>query len=93
MKKSFLVTGAAGFIGAALVKRLIANGERVIGIDSLNDYYDKRLKETRLSQINSCSPENSWSFYKFKIEDLEKLRAILRQEIISASGWWLPAKP
>ena len=44
----FLVTGAAGFIGAALVQRLIQNEEQVIGIDNHNDYYDPALKEARL---------------------------------------------
>ena len=57
MKKSFLVTGAAGFIGAALVKRLIANGERVIGIDSLNDYYDKSLENSLQNDQKKLQPE------------------------------------
>ena len=39
MSKCFLVTGAAGFIGAALVERLLENNEKVIGIDNLNNYY------------------------------------------------------
>ena len=43
--KTILVTGAAGFIGAALVIRLIENGENVIGLDDLNSYYDTKLKE------------------------------------------------
>ncbi|MCB2067563.1 MAG: SDR family NAD(P)-dependent oxidoreductase [Erythrobacter sp.] len=46
-----LVTGAAGFIGAALSERLLARGDTVIGIDSLNDYYDPRLKHARLERI------------------------------------------
>ena len=43
MKKNILVTGAAGFIGAALVIRLLENGENVIGLDDLNSYYDINL--------------------------------------------------
>ena len=43
--KTILVTGAAGFIGAALVVRLIENGENVIGLDDLNLYYDTSLKK------------------------------------------------
>ena len=40
MSRSFLVTGAAGFIGAALSTRLLQRGDRVVGLDNLNDYYD-----------------------------------------------------
>jgi len=52
--KTILVTGAAGFIGSHLVKRLYENGEdmTVIGIDNMNDYYDVRLKEARLSELS-----------------------------------------
>lgn len=47
----FLVTGAAGFIGAAMVKRLCAEGHEVVGIDNLNDYYSVSLKQDRLAEI------------------------------------------
>jgi UDP-glucuronate 4-epimerase len=46
-----LVTGAAGFIGAALTQRLLARGDTVIGLDNHNDYYDPALKEGRLAQF------------------------------------------
>lgn len=48
-----LVTGAAGFIGSALAKKLLQRGDEVIGIDNLNDYYDVELKKARLSSISS----------------------------------------
>ncbi len=48
---SVLVTGAAGFIGAAVAHALLARGERVIGIDNLNDYYDPGLKQARLKRL------------------------------------------
>ena len=52
--KTLLVTGAAGFIGSNLVKRLLRDvkGATIIGIDNINDYYDVRLKEYRLSELN-----------------------------------------
>jgi len=49
--KIYLVTGAAGFIGHYLSKRLLEHGFRVIGIDNLNNYYDVKLKNTRLELL------------------------------------------
>ena len=46
-----LITGAAGFIGAELALRLLAQGDRVVGIDNLNNYYDVALKQARLGRI------------------------------------------
>ncbi|MFL0744441.1 MAG: NAD-dependent epimerase/dehydratase family protein, partial [Prochlorococcus sp.] len=63
MSRRFLVTGAAGFIGAALVQRLLAKGDRVIGIDNLNTYYDPALKHARLAQIDQSSFKPSWAFH------------------------------
>ena len=53
-KKTILVTGAAGFIGSNLVKRLYDDVKdvTVIGIDNMNDYYDVRLKEARLAELS-----------------------------------------
>lgn len=51
--KTILVTGVAGFIGSNLAKRLleIIDGAKVIGIDNLNDYYEVKIKETRLKEL------------------------------------------
>ncbi|HKJ70799.1 MAG TPA: GDP-mannose 4,6-dehydratase, partial [Gammaproteobacteria bacterium] len=46
-----LVTGTAGFIGNFVAERLLARGDEVCGLDSVNDYYDVRLKEDRLARI------------------------------------------
>ncbi len=51
--RSILVTGAAGFIGFHLCKRLLAEGRTVVGLDNLNDYYDPNLKRARLAQLTS----------------------------------------
>jgi len=53
--KSILVTGAAGFIGFHLSKRLLAAGQKVVGLDSLNDYYDVSLKHARLNILRQFS--------------------------------------
>ena len=52
-EEAVLVTGVAGFIGMHVARRLLARGERVIGIDNLNDYYSTRLKEDRLAELES----------------------------------------
>jgi UDP-glucuronate 4-epimerase len=48
---TILVTGAAGFIGAHTTRRLLQNGESVIAVDNINDYYDTRLKHYRLDEL------------------------------------------
>lgn len=67
--KTILVTGAAGFIGSNLVKRLLTdfNNIKVIGIDSITDYYDVNLKYKRLTEIDSLSKD--WTFLKGSIAD------------------------
>ena len=75
---TILVTGAAGFIGAALVKRLIETGESVIGLDDLNSYYDPNLKESRLNRIDSITHDapGKWKFYKSSLENETDLKHI-----------------
>ena len=76
--KTILVTGASGFIGAALVIRLVQNGENVIGLDDLNSYYDPKLKESRLKNIDSVldSAPGKWKFYKASLENKTDLKDI-----------------
>ncbi len=68
--KTVLVTGAAGFIGFFLTKRLLEAGCSVIGFDNLNDYYDVSLKEYRLREIEKISTGH-WSFVRGNIADKE----------------------
>lgn len=71
--KRILVTGAAGFIGANLVMRLLdeRSDATIVGLDSMNDYYDPRLKEFRLKEIErrATKSTNSWIFTKGNIAD------------------------
>jgi len=68
-----LVTGAAGFIGYHLCERLLARGERVIGLDVLNDYYDVGLKQARLTRL---TPQAGFSFVKLDIADRQAMAAL-----------------
>jgi UDP-glucuronate 4-epimerase len=78
--KTVLVTGAAGFIGANLVLELLrtASPLRVIGVDNLNDYYDVRLKEYRLAEIEQAvaKTDASWIFIKGNIADKNCIEGI-----------------
>ena len=75
--KTILVTGAAGFIGANLCRKILEEFENVliVGIDNLNDYYDVSLKEYRLEQIrqmqNSASVSCEFIFFKGNLADKE----------------------
>ena len=68
--KTILVTGAAGFIGSYLVKRLLRDYAdiHVVGIDNMNDYYDVRLKENRLQELKNLSAQR-FSFVRGSIAD------------------------
>lgn len=61
-----MVTGAAGFIGSALSKRLLDRGDEVIGIDNMNDYYDVSLKQARLDPLNQ---HENFTDVRLNIED------------------------
>jgi UDP-glucuronate 4-epimerase len=74
--RNVLVTGAAGFIGYHLSKRLLDDGCRVVGIDNLNEYYDVRLKLDRLDQLKQY---DGFQFHKVDLADKDKLDAIFSE--------------
>lgn len=82
--KRVLVTGAAGFIGANLVLRLLQDNEvsRVVGIDNLNDYYDPAIKDWRLSGIRAASEqdESRWKFVRGDIADAQTVKELFAEE-------------
>ena len=70
MPMNILVTGAAGFIGSTLSLRLLERGDRVFGVDNLNDYYDVSLKEARLARLRAHS---GFEFLKADIAERETM--------------------
>lgn len=78
---SYLVTGAAGFIGSKVAEQLLDAGHTVVGVDNLNDYYDVRLKEWRLSELRS---RKNFIFHKVDIEDLPALDRIFAEHKFTA---------
>lgn len=71
-----LITGAAGFIGMHLSKRLLERGDEVVGIDNLNDYYDVQLKHDRLKQLEDFE---QFSFIEMDMADREAMDALFKK--------------
>ena len=74
-KETVLVTGAAGFIGFHLSKRLLQEGYKVVGLDSINDYYDVSLKKARLERIESHA---NFNFEQLNIADKSAMEKCFR---------------
>ena len=79
MKQAIIVTGAAGFIGHAVAHRLLARGEKVIGVDIVNDYYDPALKEARLATFDG---RDNFDFVRMDIADAEGMAKLVRDNSV-----------
>ena len=75
-----LVTGAAGFIGYHLIKKILNKNKKVIGIDNINSYYDTNLKKDR---INNLKKYKKFSFYKIDLSNYKKLNDIVKKNKIN----------
>lgn len=71
-----LVTGAAGFIGHSVSKRLLARGDEVVGLDVINDYYDPKLKHARLADIGE---HENFKFHQIDLADREAMEALFAE--------------
>lgn len=74
--KTILLTGAAGFIGSHTARHLLDDGWQVVGIDNLNDYYDPRLKEHRITELQK---REGFVFRHLDIEDLAGLESLFKE--------------
>jgi len=70
-----MVTGTAGFIGAAVTERLLERGDEVIGVDNLNDYYDVELKRARLARL---LPYEGYSDHRVSLENQSGMEAVFQ---------------
>ncbi len=79
--QNILVTGAAGFIGFHLARRLLKDGYHVFGLDNINDYYDVRIKHDRLEQLNGS---DHFHFFKTDLADQDGLNRVFEEHAIDA---------
>jgi len=77
---TYLITGAAGFIGFHCAAQLLQQGEKVIGIDNLNDYYSTDLKEARLAQL---SDQSGFEFHQVDIAEASEINEALVKKPVS----------
>lgn len=73
--KKTIITGSAGFIGSSLSLQLLERGEKIIGIDNHNDYYDPKIKEARLARLKKF---DNYKHYKADISNQKKLNEIFK---------------
>ena len=80
MRNKILITGAAGFIGFHVCKKLIENNKKILGLDNINSYYEPKLKKARISEITKMTMNSNikWEFVKADLEEKETLNQIFK---------------
>jgi len=73
--KNIIVTGSAGFIGYSVCNKLLQRGDKVIGLDNHNDYYDPKIKDARVKKLNEYV---NYQHYKFDLNDKNKLDSLFK---------------
>ena len=85
MSKTILVTGAAGFIGSHVAQALLARGDRVVGLDNLNDYYAPARKEANLAEVREAvAPGERFTFVKGDFRESVLLHELFKPGIFDA---------
>ena len=80
MSKKYLVTGAAGFIASQVCKQLLEQGNYVLGVDNLNNYYDVGLKKWRLEQLKTHPKAKNFTFSDLDIENFANLDGLFKAQ-------------
>src|SRR4051812_28075192 len=75
-QKTYLVTGAAGFVGSRLSRALLDRGQRIVGVDNLNDYYARVHKDRHLADL---LPEKNFTFIEMDLIDDVKLKSLFAE--------------
>ena len=81
MRNKIIVTGAAGFIGFHVCKKLIELDQDILGIDNINSYYETDIKKARISEIakKAKNSDKIWEFVKVDLEEKETLKTIFKR--------------
>ena len=77
---NILITGAAGFIGYHLARRLLTDGYAVTGVDNFNDYYDVQLKKDRLTDLRKTAQADHFSFHEMDLADIDQVARLFTEQ-------------
>lgn len=82
--RTILVTGAAGFIGSHVTEKLLARGDRVVGLDNFNDYYAPSRKESNVAEVRASAPGASFELVRADLRDRAAIDRVFREHRFDA---------